>query len=218
MEQSEIVKIIKKLDKLENSKGVDVEDILKLLKKGDKSLVPPLKELSLKFKWKGINDDLFVPLSTWVDTICIYFEYGFSGLQVLLSKKDRTSEFALATLEEIKTIQSLEVILSVAHKLNYVKEEIEFIEKYVYTLNQISFKVEKQNIDESIYSLLMNTLKKIIAFSETIDNESVRASSVLCIGRLGRLQEVDFLKSLKSFQYPYIGIESKVIKNIKRVN
>lgn len=220
MEPKEISKIIKKLERIENSEeGTNVEDILKLLKVGDKSLIQPLKELSNKFEWKPINNESFVPLATWVDIVCVYFDCGLSGLQEILNKKDKLFGLALGVLEEIQTIESLEVLANIACKLNFDannNKEIEFIRHYSYSLNSILLGIQSKTIDDELYEKLNETLKNIAAYSEKIKNDTIKANAIACMGRLGRIEDIDFLKKLIPLEFPYKGLEKKMINNIKK--
>ncbi len=218
MKQAEISKIIRKLEKIEKTNGIEVEDILKLLKKGDQTLIQPLKELSSRLGWNPINEKSFIPLAIWTDIVCIYFEFGLDGLQRLLLKKDLISALALGVLEELKTVEALDVILSIESKLDLKtkdEKEIEFIKKYTYSLSMISFNLERLSINDKSYIKLIDTLKSIIEFSEKVNKEVIRASSILCMGRLGRLSEIDYLKNQRLFDYPYKGLTKRMINNIQ---
>lgn len=218
MEQVEISKIIKRLERIEKTNGVEVEDILKFLKNGDQTLVQPLKELSSRLEWKPINKQSYVPLATWTDIVCIYLEFGLSGLKELLLKKDKISEFVLCILEELTTVEALMTILSVAEKLDLTtneSKEIEFIKKYSYSLNMISFNIDRKNINDSLYVKLIDNLKNIIEFSNTIKNEVIRANCIACMGKLGQLNEIDYLNKQRKFESPYTGLIKKMTKNIQ---
>lgn len=221
MDQKKIAKIISRLEKIESDQGVDVEHLLNLLKNGDRTLVKPLKDLSLKFGWESSNDKLHVPLATWTDVICFYFESGLSGLRELINKKDKTAEFALGVLEEIKTVESLSVLLNINDQFdlkNLSDLDIKFLQSYTNALSMISIKLDRKLINDKLYCTLIKTLKKIIQFSILSNNEIIRVNVVACMGRLGRLEEIEYLMNQKDFPEPYKDLKKAMIKCIRNAH
>ncbi len=211
-------KHFKKLKKLEDSEeGVNVEDILKLLPLGDTTWIKPLKEFAIEAQWQPINKEHIVPLLTWVEMVCVYFEAGLEGLCKIIEKKDKYASFALGVIEEFQTLQALEHMVSLGNQINFSETtHITFLKRYTYSLNQISNGVSRDLITITLHDNLNELLKNIIDYAQVHQEDSMRASAIVCLGNCGTLEDIDFLKTLSPLDFPYKGIEKKMIRRIQK--
>ncbi len=211
-------KHLKKLKKIEDSdEGVNVEDILKLLPIGDATWIEPLKAFATQAQWYSINKENFVPLLAWVEMVCIYFEAGFDGLCRVIEKKDDKALLALGTIEEFQTVEALEHLVLLGKNDDFLRDSsTSFLKKYAYTLNQISHGVPHHLIAVSLHDDLSKLLKALIEHAKMHQEDAMMASAIVCLGNCGTLEDIDFLKKLPPLDFPYKGIEKKMIRKIQK--
>ena len=212
--------IIKKLEKLEMSNSLEVEHILALVHKADKLIIPQLKELSEKNNWSEINDELIIPFATWVEIICEYLSEGIHKIISLAMEKNNYSHFAIAVLEELKTIESVNGLSRVLSSCNLsVEKDYKIAIKILSSINL------KLSFNNSIHLPLheKEQLRKLIELKlmqiEASEFKTV-SDVVICLCALrgvGNEETIAMIKKRTPMEDTiYKGLEKKIIKFIKK--
>lgn len=138
---------------------MEVEDLLKLLKKPCISLAEPLRKMAKMYDWRPINQECIVPLATWAEVVALYFEKGIQGITALAKKKYEMSALALSTLDYLPSVEAFEAFLAISEcfEADLMNENPEFIAKYAHNLCIFSHSLKKTSISEE----LIQKIKKI---------------------------------------------------------
>ena len=164
-----VAKHIKKLHQLEKKGNLEVEDLLKILKTPNKEYITPLQEMVAQYHWQPLNDELIVPFASWVDAICIYLEEGTKGLSKALYKTKDFFHIVFGVLEELPTEESLPAFLEIAQTFstNITDEQQDFVQKYAYSLCNISHQLKGENVSKDLHEAFVPILKQIISIVQT---------------------------------------------------
>ena len=132
---SDLNKIIANLAKKDKKNNLEVEHLLKLMHLDNKKLIHPLIELKQKHEWREINNEFIIPLGTWADIVCVYLEYGYSGLINICKSKNELFPFAINALEELKTKESFNALYEILTFLDVNEEfDLPFILQTISTI------------------------------------------------------------------------------------
>lgn len=196
--QEEANKILQKLHRLEKNDELEVEDLLKLLKKPCVSLAEPLREMAKMYDWAGINQERLVPFATWAEVIALYFEKGIAEIIALVKKKDKLSELALSILYYLPSVEAFEAFLAISEYFepNLMNENREFIKKYAYNLCIASHSLKKTPISEELSQKIKEILKKIINYAEKMNDEPIKMSALVPFRYIGDLSDIDFVQKI----------------------
>jgi hypothetical protein len=166
VDTKELGKIVKRFESKYKRGYLEVEDILKLAKIGDKTLIKPLKELALKLNWRPLNADLIVPFSAWVDIVCLYLEEGVAGLYEVLSKKNEFAQLALGVIDELKRQEGVEAMINLFERLELDGDrDYDFMKKLVRTLCFARF-IPDLSLASELKSKATLRLKDIILYAQ----------------------------------------------------
>ncbi|MDR3323552.1 MAG: hypothetical protein LBS89_05030 [Zoogloeaceae bacterium] len=166
MDTRSIEKIIKRLENLDRKNGVEVEDILRLTKTGDASLIAPLKALAVKQGWKPLPAFPKVPLAGWVDAVCCYFADGIPGLCAVLANKDAFFSLALSVMATLARQESVEALVDCLDNLDLSEEkDAPFLREFISTLAQAKF-IKDLHLSPATSAKAIAHLKEVIAYAE----------------------------------------------------
>lgn len=214
----EVKKILQKLHRLEKKDEMEVEDLLKLLKKPCVSLAEPLREMAKMYDWLPINQERFVPFATWAEVIALYFEKGIAGIIALAKKKDEISSFALSTLYYLPSVEAFEAFLAISEcfEPDLMNENQEFIKEYAHSLCDASHSLKKTPISEELSQKIKEILKKIINYAEKMNDEPIKMSALVPFRYIGDLSDIDFVQKITFTEDYYQGYEKQFIREIKK--
>lgn len=214
----EIKKIFQKLHRLEKNDELEVEDLLKLLKKPCVSLADPLREMAKMYDWLPINQERIVPFATWAEVVAIYFEKGIAEIIALAKKKDEISPFALSTLDYLPSVEAFEAFLAISEcfEADLMNENREFIKKYAYNLCIASHSLKKMPISEELSDKIKEILKKIIVYTENIGDEPIKMLALVPFRYIGDLSDIDFVQKITFTEDCYQGYEKQFVREIKK--
>ena len=213
-----VAKYIKKLHQLEKKGDLEVEDLLKILKTPNKEYITPLREMVAQYHWQPLNDELIVPFASWVDALCIYLEEGTKGLSIALYKTNDFFHIVFGVLEELPTEEALPAFLEIAHTFstNITDEQQDFVQKYTYSLCNISHQLKGENASQDLHEAFVPILKQIISFAQTKKNEALICSATVCFQAFGDKSDIEYLKSLTFTEDYYKNTGKTIIKRIEK--
>ena len=213
-----VEKHIKKLHRLEKKGDLEVEHLLKILKTPNKEYITPLQEMVVQYHWQPLNDELIVPFASWVDAICIYLEEGTKGLSKALYKTKDFFHIVFGVLEELPTEEALPAFLEIAQTFstNITDEQQDFVQKYTYSLCNISHQLKGEKASKDIHEAFVPVLKQIISFAQTKKNEALMCSAAVCFQAFGDKSDIEYLKSLTFTEDYYKNTGKTIAKRIEK--
>ena len=213
-----VEKHIKKLHRLEKKGDLEVEHLLKILKTPNKEYITPLQEMVVQYHWQPLNDELIVPFASWVEAICIYLEEGTKGLSKALYKTKDFFHIVFGVLEELPTEEALPAFLEIAQTFstNITDEQQDFVQKYTYSLCNISHQLKGEKASKDIHEAFVPVLKQIISLAQRKKNEALMCSAAVCFQAFGDKSDIEYLKSLTFTEDYYKNTGKTIAKRIEK--
>ena len=213
-----VAKHIKKLHQLEKKGNLEVEDLLKILKTPNKEYITPLREMVAQYDWQPLNDELIVPFASWVDALCIYLEEGVQGLVKSIHKTKDFFSIIFGVLEELPTEEALPAFLEIAHTFstNITDEQEDFVQKYTYSLCNISHQLKGENVSKDHHDTFVPILKQIISFAQSKKDEVLMCSAAVCFQAFGDKSDIPYLKALSFTEAYYKNTGKTIAKRIEK--
>ena len=213
-----VEKHIKKLHRLEKKGDLEVEHLLKILKTPNKEYITPLQEMVVQYHWQPLNDELIVPFASWVEAICIYLEEGTKGLSKALYKTKDFFHIVFGVLEELPTEEALPAFLEIAQTFstNITDEQQDFVQKYTYSLCNISHQLKGEKASKDIHEAFVPVLKQIISFAQSKKNETIMCNATVCFQAFGDKSDIEYLKSLTFTEDYYKNTGKTIAKRIEK--
>lgn len=209
--------IIQELKAKELRGELEVEDLLCLVHTSiDTSELQQLKE---EFGWIVQTGENEIPFAEWLDVVCTYLNEGYLGLLKLVeSDEQKWITFVLAVLEELKTIEALEVVLNFLNK--YIDVPNIILANLCFgSINlMISFD-EVIKLSDSVKSILNGFIEKYLDLYDQLPvKEELLLVNVYCAWRRsGNEYSIKLIKGRKKIELPdYVGLENVIIKAIKK--
>jgi len=213
-----VAKYIKKLHQLEKKGNLEVEDLLKILKTPNKEYITPLREMVAQYHWQPLNDELIVPFASWVDALCIYLEEGVQGLVKSIHKTKDFFSIVFGVLEELPTEEALPAFLEIAQTFstNITDEQQDFVQKYAYSLCNISHQLKGENVSKDHHDTFVPILKQIISFAQSKKDEVLMCSATVCFQAFGDKSDIPYLKALSFTEAYYKNTGKTIAKRIEK--
>ena len=213
-----VAKYIKKLHQLEKKGNLEVEDLLKILKTPNKEYITPLREMVAQYHWQPLNDELIVPFASWVDALCIYLEEGTQGLVKAIHKTKDFFSIVFGVLEELPTEEALPAFLEIAQTFstNITDEQEDFVQKYTYSLCNISHQLKGENASQDLHEAFVPILKQIISFAQSKKDEVLMCSAAVCFQAFGDKSDIPYLKALSFIDAYYKNTGKTIAKRIEK--
>jgi len=213
-----VAKHIKKLHQLEKKGNLEVEDLLKILKTPNKEYITPLREMVAQYHWQPLNDELIVPFASWVDALCIYLEEGVQGLVKSIHKTKDFFSIVFGVLEELPTEEALPAFLEIAQTFstNITDEQQDFVQKYAYSLCNISHQLKGENVSKDHHDTFVPILKQIISFAQSKKDEVLMCSATVCFQAFGDKSDIPYLKALSFTEAYYKNTGKTIAKRIEK--
>ena len=213
-----VAKHIKKLHQLEKKGNLEVEHLLKILKTPNKEYIIPLREMVAQYHWQPLNDELIVPFASWVDALCIYLEEGVQGLVKSIHKTKDFFSIVFGMLEELPTEESLPAFLEITQTFstNITDEQQDFVQKYAYSLCNISHQLKRGNVSKDHHEAFVPVLKKIISFAQSKKDEVLMCSATVCFQAFGDKSDIPYLKALSFTEAYYKNTGKTIAKRIEK--
>ena len=213
-----VAKHIKKLHQLEKKGNLEVEDLLKILKTPNKEYITPLQEMVAQYDWQPLNDELIVPFASWVDALCIYLEEGVQGLVKSIHKTKDFFSIVFGVLKELPTEESLPAFLEIAQTFstNITDEQQDFVQKYAYSLCNISHQLKGENVSKDHHDTFVPILKQIISFAQSKKDEVLMCSAAVCFQAFGDKNDIPYLKALSFTEAYYKNTGKTIAKRIEK--
>ena len=213
-----VAKYIKKLHQLEKKGDLEVEDLLKILKTPNKEYITPLREMVAQYHWQPLNDELIVPFASWVDALCIYLEEGVQGLVKSIHKTKDFFSIVFGVLEELPTEEALPAFLEIAQTFstNITDEQQDFVQKYAYSLCNISHQLKGENVSKDHHDTFVPILKQIISFAQSKKDEVLMCSAAVCFQAFGDKSDIPYLKALSFTEAYYKNTGKTIAKRIEK--
>ena len=213
-----VAKHIKKLHQLEKKGNLEVEDLLKILKTPNKEYITPLREMVAQYDWQPLNDELIVPFASWVDALCIYLEEGVQGLVKSIHKTKDFFSIVFGVLEELPTEEALPAFLEIAQTFstNITDEQQDFVQKYAYSLCNISHQLKGENVSKDHHDTFVPILKQIISFAQSKKDEVLMCSATVCFQAFGDKSDIPYLKALSFTEAYYKNTGKTIAKRIEK--
>ena len=213
-----VAKYIKKLHQLEKKGNLEVEDLLKILKTPNKEYITPLREMVAQYDWQPLNDELIVPFASWVDALCIYLEEGVQGLVKSIHKTKDFFSIVFGVLEELPTEEALPAFLEIAQTFstNITDEQQDFVQKYAYSLCNISHQLKGENVSKDHHDTFVPILKQIISFAQSKKDEVLMCSATVCFQAFGDKSDIPYLKALSFTEAYYKNTGKTIAKRIEK--
>ena len=213
-----VEKHIKKLHQLEKKGNLEVEHLLKILKTPNKEYITPLREMVAQYHWQPINDALIIPFASWVDALCIYLEEGTQGLVKAIHKTKDFFSIVFGVLEELPTEEALPAFLEIAQTFstNITDEQEDFVQKYTYSLCNISHQLKGENASQDLHEAFVPILKQIISFAQSKKDEVLMCSAAVCFQAFGDKNDIPYLKALSFTEAYYKNTGKTIAKRIEK--
>ena len=213
-----VEKHIKKLHQLEKKGNLEVEHLLKILKTPNKEYITPLREMVAQYHWQPINDALIIPFASWVDALCIYLEEGTQGLVKAIHKTKDFFSIVFGVLEELPTEEALPAFLEIAQTFstNITDEQEDFVQKYTYSLCNISHQLKGENASQDLHEAFVPILKQIISFAQSKKDEVLMCSAAVCFQAFGDKSDISYLKALSFIDAYYKNTGKTIAKRIEK--
>ena len=213
-----VEKHIKKLHQLEKKGDLEVEHLLKILKTPNKEYITPLREMVAQYHWQPLNDELIVPFASWVDALCIYLEEGVQGLVKSIHKTKDFFSIVFGVLEELPTEEALPAFLEIAQTFstNITDEQQDFVQKYAYSLCNISHQLKGEKINKDLHDTFVPILKQIISFAQSKKDEVLMCSATVCFQAFGDKSDIPYLKALSFTEAYYKNTGKTIAKRIEK--
>ena len=213
-----VAKYIKKLHQLEKKGDLEVEDLLKILKTPNKEYITPLREMVAQYHWQPINDALIIPFASWVDALCIYLEEGTQGLVKAIHKTKDFFSIVFGVLEELPTEEALPAFLEIAQTFstNITDEQEDFVQKYTYSLCNISHQLKGENASQDLHEAFVPILKQVISFAQSKKDEVLMCSAAVCFQAFGDKSDIPYLKALSFIDAYYKNTGKTIAKRIEK--
>ena len=213
-----VVKHIKKLHQLEKKGNLEVEHLLKILKTPNKEYITPLREMVAQYDWQPLNDELIVPFASWVDALCIYLEEGVQGLVKSIHKTKDFFSIVFGVLKGLPTEESLPAFLEIAQTFstNITDEQQDFVQKYTYSLCDISHQLKGENVSKDHHDTFVPILKQIVSFAQSKKDEVLMCNAAVCFQAFGDKSDIPYLKALSFTEAYYKNIGKTIAKRIEK--
>ena len=213
-----VAKHIKKLHQLEKKGNLEVEHLLKILKTPNKEYITPLREMVAQYDWQPLNDELIVPFASWVDALCIYLEEGTQGLVKVLNERKDFFSIVFGVLEELPVEEALPSFLEISQNFSdkITDEQQDFVQKYAYSLCNISHQIKGENVSKDHHDTFVPILKQIISFAQSKKDEVLMCSAAVCFQAFGDKSDIPYLKALSFTEAYYKNTGKTIAKRIEK--
>ena len=213
-----VAKHIKKLHQLEKKGNLEVEHLLKILKTPNKEYITPLQEMVAQYHWQPLNDELIVPFASWVDALCIYLEEGTQGLVKVLNERKDFFSIVFGVLEELPVEEALPSFLEISQNFSdkITDEQQDFVQKYAYSLCNISHQIKGENVSKDHHDTFVPILKQIITFAQSKKDEVLMCSAAVCFQAFGDKSDIPYLKALSFTEAYYKNTGKTIAKRIEK--
>ncbi len=196
---------------------LEVEHLLKVAAVGDADNIHFLKALKREH---GLSDSEFqgrrrvVPLGRWVDTICRFLEFGYTGLVQMASESQEMSEYCISVLEELRTPESVSALLAIGGVA--IEQPTTDLTKAILLAGGINLIMSFKNPPTLNLSIVQQVREFLHKLLEINLSEEQRASVVCALRGVGDEESVTLIKLLPSFKAEWAGLEKTAIKRIRQ--
>lgn len=197
---------------------IEVEDILQLVKTGNKETLHILEKLRLLL-CEGEKRSDEVPFDKWICIVATYFEYGISKIVYLAKEDMEYSSFAISVLEELKTYDAFVGIIEVLESCVLSdNQDYKLALKCLAALNlmisfddEINYKPQDEALLRSLIHHFLNFCKEKKACEEDI------VVAYCAVRKVGDASTITLIKSMPSLVLEeYSGLDKTVMNKIKK--
>ena len=201
------------------SKQIEVEDILKLVKKiQPRSINDDLNELKLQIS-TNYDEEVSILFNKWIDIVSIFFEKSYNGLIEIALQNKNFAPFAISVLEETKTSEGLKSLIEIIRNSKLKDNDgYKSILDSIAAINMmISFDDDifiAPEDSESAKSLIHDFLK---FNKENTFNEGDVVVAYCALRKIGDLETIKLIKNMPALmESQNMGIDSTVMKQIEK--
>ena len=219
MDEDRVRQIIQRLRNRDKKGELEVEHILNLVRTGDAALVDPLRELSAASGWIGLNEELFVPMATWVEIVCEYFECGITRMEQIVLRKDEYSTFALSVLETLHNQESAEALVrSLSALREALPESVEYLREAVRIFNLVVSCGKDVPLPEPEpeRQSAKACLQAILTEADALGDNELIVDCMYAYRGIGDEETIFHLKQWPSLPPPYRDTVDMVVKRIRK--
>lgn len=197
---------------------LNVEDIIEISHSRSPDMVKILLDIKKELGWisESIlhdNGNITPPMGMWVDAACIFIRDGYKGL-IDFSKKTNQAEFAIAFLQEYKTVESVSSLLSIGlYYLGEPEKNKEILIKITGALNLILSFSGAPNIDEADCEQARVIIHKCLSLCT---NQSEIGSVICALRGVGNEESIKLISALPKLENEWEGTEKIVTKAIRK--
>lgn len=198
--------------------SLEVEQLLKIAKTADVSVVPLLADLAARHDWSYTGwegEARVVPFAKWVEAISVYLTDGCDGLVSYAQRPPSESwSFALAVLESLRTPVALLAIAELADLVrDQIDERAEDAQKVVYAVNNTIAAKDAPPIPEAVRVRLRDFLHAVLSSSLA---EVWIASAIVALGRAGDVSSLPIIRNVRPLGEVWNAAPKRALREIKK--
>ena len=121
-------------------------------------------------------------------------------------------------MEELPTEEALPAFLEIAYTFstNITDEQQDFVQKYAYSLCNISHQLKGGNVSKDHHEAFVPILKQIISFAQSKKDEVLMCSAAVCFQTFGNKSDIPYLKALPFTEDYYKSTGKTIAKRIDK--
>ena len=201
------------------SKQIEVEDILKLVKKiQPRSINDDLNELKLQIS-TDYDEEVSILFNKWIDIVSIFFEKSYNGLIEIALQNKNFAPFAISVLEETKTSEGLKSLIEIIRN-----SKLKDNDGYKSILDSIAAINMMISFDDDIFidpedsESTKNLIHDFLKFNkENIFNEGDVVVAYCALRKIGDSETIKLIKNMPTLmESQNMGIDSTVMKQIEK--
>lgn len=196
----------------------EVEDVLALASLNSKDVSDKLRKAADEYGWLDLLDARKknkVPMAEWSRVVVCYLEGGWADVAELLKRYEGNEQFVLGLVNQVNDESSVTFILdNFSRVLSDPSENHTLAEKLINVINELLSFSSKISLNTRDISCLRNFAHSYLLLELS---DSQRAVAYCALRGVGNKKSIELVEKGEPLSGSWTGVESLVIKAIKKL-